>query len=59
MYTCMCVHTQVYTAVLYVGRNRGRGIADETNALYYRRVCVAERQKQHHDPREFQDNLIW
>jgi hypothetical protein len=37
---------------------RGSDIADETNARYYQRVCVAEQQKHHHDPREFQDNLI-
>ncbi len=47
----MCVHTQVYTAVLYVGRNRGRGIADETNALYYESTSVGEQQEQHHAPR--------
>jgi hypothetical protein len=34
--------------------NRGSDIADETNARYHQRVCVAEQQKQHHDPRDFQ-----
>jgi hypothetical protein len=39
--------------------NRRIGIADETNALYYKSVCVGEQQEQRHDPREFQESFIW
>ena len=50
-----CVNTVARASSAH---NRGSDIADETNARYYQRVCVAEQQKHHHDPREFQDNLI-
>jgi len=47
---------EVQARTCVVNRKRGNkrriGIADETNALYYRHVCVAERQEQHHVPRD-------
>ena len=44
-----CVNTVARASSAH---NRGSDIADETNARYYQRVCVAEQQKQHHVPHE-------